>query len=192
MKALYQQVQTFQPWNEQEAADKCLLLQYLELFDDIFYRENKIAHITSSPWIINQDASKVLMVYHNIYDSWGWCGGHCDGDEDTLFVALKEGKEESGLRKLTPLSEQILAIDILPVPPHKKHGNYVSSHIHLNVTYACVADETEVLHMKADENSGVAWIPTAQIDTWVKEEAMKPVYHKLMEKTKALCMNKNI
>ena len=190
MKTLLEEVKGFDPYNEQEEADKKLLMTYLTMFDDIFYRENLMAHMTSSPWIVNQDMSKVLMIYHNIYDSWGWCGGHCDGDEDTLHVALKEGMEETGLTKLTPLSEHIMAIDILPVPPHKKRGKFVSSHVHLNVTYACVADETENLHIKADENSGVRWIPVEEIDTWVREEDMKPVYHKLVEKTKVMAEQK--
>ena len=31
-------------------------------------------------------------------------------------------------------------------------------------------------------NSGVKWIPVDEIAFWVKEEDMKPVYKKLMEK----------
>ena len=37
------------------------------------------------------------MVYHNIYDSWSWLGGHADGETDLLAVALREVKEETGL-----------------------------------------------------------------------------------------------
>lgn len=39
---------------------------------------------------------------------------------------------------------------------HEKRGAYVSSHLHLNVTYLLEADDREALHKKADENSGVA------------------------------------
>ena len=95
---------------------------------------------------------------------------------------LQEGKEETGLKHLHLLSPEILAIDILPVPPHYKKGKYVTSHVHLNVTYACVAKETETISPKLDENSGVKWIPVDEIAFWVKEEDMKPVYKKLMEK----------
>ena len=148
--ALYQKLKTFQPWNEQEAADQRVMLAYMEQFPDIYNRENVFAHMTSSPWIMNHTKDKVLMIYHNIYRSWGWCGGHCDGDHDSIHVALKEGKEETGLQHLKLVSKDILAIDILPVPPHTKRGKFVSAHVHLNVTYLCIADEGEALTIKPD------------------------------------------
>lgn len=180
---LYRKLKTFQPYNEQEAADQQLMLAYMEQFPNIYERENLFAHMTSSPWIMNHAKDKVLMIYHNIYQSWGWCGGHCDGDRDTILVALKEGKEETGLKNLKLVSEDILAVDILPVPPHMKKGKFVSAHVHLNVTYLCVADESEALNIKPDENSGVAWIPVDKIHSYVSEEDMKPVYDKLLIKS---------
>ena len=32
--------------------------------------------------------TKVLMCYHNIYDSWSWLGGHADGDRERLGQEL--------------------------------------------------------------------------------------------------------
>lgn len=49
----------------------------------------------------------MLMVYHNIYDSWSWTGGHADGDEDVLHVAMKEAKEETGIQTLVPVKEAL-------------------------------------------------------------------------------------
>lgn len=178
----YERFVAYQPYNEQEISDKQVILAYLEKFDDIYERTNVFAHMTSSPWIINKAKDKVLMIYHNIYRSWGWCGGHCDGDRNLAHVALKEGMEETGLQKLNLLDHEILAIDVLPVPPHVKHGKFVSAHVHLNITFACIADETLPLQMKPDENSGVAWIPINKVNEYVSEEDMKPVYAKLIEK----------
>ena len=44
------------------------------------------------------------------------------------------------------------------------------------------ADETEILTMKEDENSGVAWIPIEDVCNVTKEEHMKPIYEKLNKK----------
>lgn len=38
------------------------------------------------------------MIYHKIYNSWAWTGGHSDGDNDLLHVAMKEAKEETGIK----------------------------------------------------------------------------------------------
>ena len=92
-------IQEFKPDCLQEQIDQKNFLSYLYHFDDLLYRTNSLAHISSSPWIINKERTKVLMVYHNIYRSWSWCGGHADGNGNLLDVALKEAKEETGLNK---------------------------------------------------------------------------------------------
>lgn len=176
-------LKNFQPYNEQEAQDKIVMLSYIHDFDNIYKRENVYAHMTSSPWIMNATGDKVLMIYHNIFKSWGWCGGHCDGDSDVIAVALREGKEETGLHELELVSKELLAIDILPVPPHVKRGKFVSAHVHLNTTFLCIAKESQSLQIKPDENSGVKWIPIKEINSYVSEEDMKVVYQKLIEKS---------
>lgn len=181
---LYQALQQYDCFNTQEISDRSVMLKYMECFDDIYERSNTFAHMTSSPWIVNKTRDKVLMIFHNIYRSWGWCGGHCDGDKDTIAVALREGMEETGLIQLKLIHKKILAIDILPVPPHVKRGSFVSAHVHLNVTYLCEADEEMTLCSKPDENSGVAWIPIDKINEYVSEEDMKVVYEKLIQKAK--------
>mgnify|MGYP002237558723 CR=1 FL=1 len=53
--------------------------------------------MTASAWVVNKDRSKVLMIYHNIYNSWSWLGGHADGETDLLAVAIREVREEAAL-----------------------------------------------------------------------------------------------
>ena len=87
-EALIKLVQDFSPWDAQEAADRESALRALSTFEDILSRDNPIIHLCASPWIMSRDMKSVLLVYHRLYDSWGWCGGHCDGDEDLCAVAL--------------------------------------------------------------------------------------------------------
>ena len=49
--------------------------------------------MTSSGLIFNKNLDKILMVHHNIYNTWSWTGGHADGEDDLLKVAIKEAKE---------------------------------------------------------------------------------------------------
>ena len=180
---LKEQIRAYRPVNEQEERDKELILRCLETEKDIFTRENHLAHMTASAWIVNEPRTKVLMAYHNIYHSWSWLGGHADGETDLLKVALKEAQEESGIRHVKPVSEELYSLEVLTVDGHVKKGAYVSSHLHLNVTYLLQAEETDVLHITEDENSNVAWFPleeavAASTEPWFQEH----IYCKLNEK----------
>lgn len=106
-------IRAYVPFNEQERNDKARFLEVLDL-ENILTRENEEAHVSSSAWVMNDALDQVLMAYHNIYQSYSWLGGHADGDPDLFAVALREAKEESGITELTPFSQDILALDILP------------------------------------------------------------------------------
>lgn len=180
---LKEQIRAYRPVNEQEERDKELILRCLETEKDIFTRENHLAHMTASAWIVNEQRTKVLMAYHNIYKSWSWLGGHADGETDLLKVALKEAREESGILHVKPVSEELYSLEVLTVDGHVKKGAYVSSHLHLNVTYLLQAEETDALHIKEDENSNVAWFlleeaVAASTEPWFQEH----IYCKLNEK----------
>ena len=154
---IHEQIKAYRPWNEQERQDQALILAFLERNPDAFYRSNLLAHMTASAWVVNPQRSKVLMVYHRLYDSWSWAGGHADGEEDLLAAALRAAREETGVQRLRPVTEEIYSLEVLTVDGHEKHGRYVPSHLHLNVTYLLEAEEDQPLRVCEAENSGVAW-----------------------------------
>ena len=86
---LKENLEKFVPYNEQEETDKRIMLKYLKDFDDVLTRQNEYGHFTSSSFILNKERTKLLMIYHKIYNSWAWTGGHSDGDNDLLYVAMK-------------------------------------------------------------------------------------------------------
>ena len=185
MERLKKSIQAYEPFNEQEQRDKKIFLDWLESGRDILTRENEVAHLTASAWVVSPDRKYVLMAYHNLYDSWAWLGGHADGENDLLAVALREACEESGIESVRVISDEILSIETLCVEGHEKRGRYVSSHLHLNVTYLLEADHTQELRVKPDENSAVDWIlvediPTKSTEHWF----VKRIYSKLCEKAK--------
>ena len=180
-------IKNYKPYNEQEAKDKDLILKCINLHDDILTRENTIAHITSSGYIVNKSRTKVLMIYHNIYKSWAWTGGHADGDSDLLHVAIKEAKEETGLKNVTPVMTNILGLDVLNVNGHIKKGKYVSSHLHLSVAYLLEANEEDKLIVNEEETSGVKWLPINELDIHCNEPyIINTVYSKFNKNIKEL------
>lgn len=179
---LLKQLEALVSYDETEQADQAVMIAYLKEHDDAFLRSNRIAHFTASAWIVNQDKNKVLLIYHNIYDSWGWCGGHADGERDLLACALKEAREETGLEAFTVLDEKPLSCEIAPVFAHRKNGKAVNAHLHLNVTYALMADDRSPLRIKPDENSGVKWFAIDHYEEVIREQDMLPIYRKLTKR----------
>ena len=168
------QIENYQPYNEQEERDRGLILDCLRAFEDVFTRENALAHMTASAWVVNERFDRVLMAYHNIYNSWSWLGG------------LKEVREESGVKNVRPASKDIFSLEVLTVDGHMKRGKYVSSHLHLNVTYLLIADDTNVLTVKPDENSGVKWFTPegaveASSEPWFREHIYKKLNEKMVQ-----------
>ena len=180
---LIRQIENYPPFNEQEERDKALILGWIRNNENAFSRENAVAHITASAWVVNKDRSKVLMVYHNIYNSWSWLGGHADGETDLLSVAIREVKEEAGISNVRPVSEEIFSLESLTVDGHVKKENYVSSHLHLNITYLLEADSEEQVSVKADENSGVMWFSLEDaLEKSTEPWFVEYIYSKLIKK----------
>ena len=183
LKNLKEKIEKYIPYNEQEKNDKKIILQYLEQFDNILTRENEFAHFTASSWVLNKEKTKVLMIYHNIYQSWAWTGGHTDGESDLLQTAIRELKEETGVQNVKILDDNIFSLEAICVNGHVKKGKYVSSHVHLNLTYLLEVDENEKLQIKEDENSNVKWIPIEEISKKVNEKWIEEnIYQKLNKK----------
>lgn len=175
----------YKPVNAQETQDKKIILDYIDKFpDNILLRENEFAHITSSGFIMNKELDKALMIHHNIRNTWAWTGGHADGDTDFLHVAIKEAIEETGINEVIPLTERIVAVDILPVFGHVKKEKYVSAHMHLSVAYILIADEKETLKIKPDENSDVKWFPLDKFTEDYFDSKDLYLYNKLIQKAK--------
>ena len=177
-------LERYHPWNEQEEKDLAELLRRLRSGEELYSRDNASAHLTASAWVVSPDRKQVLMAYHKIYNSWAWTGGHADGERDLCAVARREAVEESGITELKLLDPGIFSLEILSVDGHEKRGQYVSTHLHLNVTYLFEADPVAPLRCKPDENTGVAWIPIDELPEKVSEPwFLERIYSKLIKKS---------
>ena len=183
--ALIDDIRAYEPFNEQEAVDRLVILRALADDPHVFDRSAP-AHMACSIWTVDPAKQRTLMVYHNLYDSWSWIGGHADGERDLARVALRELEEETGVAgaRLVPCGPGgIFSLEVLTVDGHEKRGRYVGSHLHLNVTYLAVASPEEPLRVKPDENSGVRWVDLDDVcavstEPWIADR----IYRKLIEK----------
>lgn len=180
-------IRAYAPQIPAEEADKAQILNYVNQFPEtILTRENRLAHITASGFILSRDGKWVLMAHHNIYRVWAWTGGHADGERDLLAVALREAREETGAERIEPLSREIASVEILPVWGHMKRGEYVPAHLHLNVSYLLTADRDAHLTVREGENTRVGWLPADKLLELTCEWQMDEVYIKLLERGRRL------
>lgn len=192
IEKLKKEIERYAPFNEQEERDKGIILEILENEENILTRENQKYHLTVSAWIVTPDRKKVLMCYHNIYNSWAWLGGHTDGESNIREVILKEVREESGVTNIRFLLDEIFSLEILTVSGHIKKGKYVSSHLHLNITFLLEVEENEKLLINPDENSGLDWIAIEEIPIKSSEKwFVENIYSKLNTKVE-IYQSKNI
>lgn len=176
-----QTIKNYITYNEDEDVEKEVFLEFLNNYDNYLSRDNKIGHITTSAVVLNKEHTKMLMCYHNIYDSWAWLGGHADGESDLIKKVKEEVQEETGITAKL-LNDNPLSINIICVHPHYKNDKYVNSHLHFDISYLLEADENDTIKSKDDENKAVAWVPLEQVILASTEEHMHPVYNKILNK----------
>ncbi|MBR5369704.1 MAG: NUDIX hydrolase [Bacilli bacterium] len=156
-------IENYIPSDEQEERDQKQMLTFIDSFEDVLTRDNTIGHFSASAFVINKDKNKMAAVYHIITDGWTYPGGHADGEEDLLSVALREVEEETGL-KAKVLNDEPYLLSTNPVGAHIKRGKFVSPHLHFDALYLMEADDKEKLEYREDESKGVKWIPFDEVD----------------------------
>lgn len=141
------------PDNEQEKKHKEDMLSFLKENPDCFERSCLKGHFTGSSWLLSKDKQKALILHHKKLDKWLQLGGHCDGDNDVLNVAIKEAQEESGIINIIPLSNKIFDIDIHTIPARLD----VLEHLHLDVRFLLMVSTDEDF-VQNHESIALKWI----------------------------------
>jgi 8-oxo-dGTP pyrophosphatase MutT (NUDIX family) len=85
-------------------------------------------------------------------------GGHADGDEHVLNVAIREANEETGLFKLNQKHKGVFDLDIHPIPERKGFPN----HLHYDVRFLFEASLAEPLKI-SEESNDLRWIDVKDV-----------------------------
>lgn len=171
---LRSQLEKYRTPYEEESA---FVADFAELtLDPLAYKRERLeGHFTASSWVVNQERTHTLLTLHRKLGRWLQLGGHADGNENLMEVALQEAREESGLTSLQFVDFSIFDIDkhIIPERPH------VPQHFHFDVRYLLEADINEPLQM-SDESISLAWIA---FDSVVDMIGYNPSILRMLEKT---------
>lgn len=181
-------VDSYAPYNAEEAAITAQLRQFLAASGNPYDRSNLVAHVVADAWIVNSARSHVLLVEHGLNKCWMAPGGHCDGDPDVFAAAKREVMEETGITALRPLLDgRIFDIHSGHVPMREKNGLLEPTHVHFDVCFAFEADDAAPLRV-SDESTGLRWFALPALE----HENFFPGHRRRIEKTTAghLCTAK--
>jgi 8-oxo-dGTP pyrophosphatase MutT (NUDIX family) len=145
--------------------------QFVRASPDCFERSNLEGHVTGSAWIVSADRRSFLLTHHRKLGRWLQLGGHADGDPDPLRVALREAREESGLRELVPAhpagEAMPLDVDVHLIPAREGEP----AHLHHDVRYLFVAAPGQTLVTSA-ESEALRWFPVDSAERLLEEESL--------------------
>lgn len=141
------------PSSIEEKIAKHKTIDFVQKHEDCFQRSLEIGHITASAWLLNHDRSKALLMHHKKLNNWFQLGGHCDGDSNTLNVALKEAQEESGILDIVPVHTSIFDIDVHFIPANAKD----KGHYHYDIRYLLQVMKDQALLGNAESNA-LQWV----------------------------------
>ncbi len=149
---------------------------FLDLLNhqDCFQRTHLPGHVTGSSWIVNADRSKTLLVHHAKLHKWVQPGGHADGEENILNVALREAEEETGLTNLKSFNT-IFDLDIHLIPSRKDFPE----HFHYDIRFLVEGDESEKI-VVSDESHDVKWVSLNDLENFTKERSVLRMKDKVL------------
>lgn len=182
MKNLIDELERFTPLSEREKITKKMFLDYARNTPNSLDRENLVGHFTVSAWVINKEKTHVLCEHHNQFDAWSWLGGHCDGDGNLVRVAKKEIEEESGISNVELYQDSIFTLESERVLEHIKKGNFIPTHLHLNIIYVFVADDKDEIRIQEDENSAVEWKTFEEFIRIAPTELYRNLYQRIADR----------
>ena len=175
------QIERLKPINMQEAEDKKLFLEWLREYQNILIPNNRFGHFTSSAFVVNQDRTKALMVYNNIFKGWVYPGKHADGEDYLLSVATKEVFAQTGIHTKV-LDGNFFAIQSLPIMTHMENNEVIPAHTHLDVVYLLEANDKEKLSFRVEENKAAKWVDINGLDSEKLVYYARPTIKKLVKK----------
>jgi 8-oxo-dGTP pyrophosphatase MutT (NUDIX family) len=166
---LLDDVRAYAPRDERERGMRERLIGFLEQHGGrAFDRALAPGHITASAWIVDPERTHAVLLHHRKLDRWLQLGGHVDGDPDVRRSALREAREESGLRTLRLISEDIYDIDVHRIPARANEPE----HDHYDVRFALEADPREPL-VRNEESHDVRWIALTGLDQYTIDDSVR-------------------
>ena len=175
MISLLQSIKKYNPDNVEIEITKQRFLQFIEQNSNCLLRSNLNGHITASAFVVDFNANKLLLLHHKKLNKWLQPGGHCDGEENTLSVAIKEVFEETGIQ-IIPKNQVIIDLDIHTIP----EKNQIPEHEHFDIRYLFEANSNSNI-VKNHESIALKWVEIDAISLFTEEESISRFVRKFSQ-----------
>ncbi len=153
--------------------------RFVARHENCFDRNLLPGHVSASSWIINPTRTHTLLLLHRKLGLWLQPGGHADGDNDMVRVALKEAAEETGIEAshIKLVSKAIFDVDIHTV----YESEHDPRHEHYDIRFLLEIDDQLPLPGN-EESHQIAWIPLNRVSHFNSALSL----HRLVRKTRQL------
>lgn len=129
---------------------------------------------TATGYVINAEATRMLMIFHRGLQRWLPPGGHVEPDEFPGDTALREVLEETGLRaqhageprfdlKLNERTESQLPTPFSMAAQLIPESSKDIEHIHMDLMYLLTAEDHDPTEVTEAEIEGVAWFSRSEV-----------------------------
>ncbi len=163
---LIQSISNYKILSKEDEVFKYRFINFIATHKNCFERSLEIGHITASAFIVDKKNEKILLLHHKKLNKWLQPGGHCDGEENVLKVAIKEVYEETGL-KIDSLESDIFDLDIHTIPSNKT----ISQHEHFDIRF--LFDLDSALQTRINEESNqLAWVSVKNLEKYTNENSI--------------------
>jgi 8-oxo-dGTP pyrophosphatase MutT (NUDIX family) len=163
---LIQSISNYKIFSKEDEVIKNRFLNFIATHKNCFERSLEIGHITASAFIIDKKNEKILLLHHKKLDKWLQPGGHCDGEENVLKVAIKEVFEETGIN-IAYQESDIFDLDIHTIPLHKN----IPKHEHFDIRFLFDLDSTIQTEINEESNQ-LAWVSMNDLENYTNEESI--------------------
>jgi 8-oxo-dGTP pyrophosphatase MutT (NUDIX family) len=150
-------------------AERADLGRIRALGDDPWRRDTPL-HVTGSALIVHLPTRRVLLRWHARQRAWLQIGGHADpGEVDPLEVALREGREETGLDDLRPWPDAgLVHVVVVPVPANDREP----AHEHADLRFVLATERPEAARPEHAE-AALRWLSFAEARTATGEDNLR-------------------
>jgi 8-oxo-dGTP pyrophosphatase MutT (NUDIX family) len=139
------------------------------LGDDPWRRDTPL-HTTASALIVHPPTGRVLLRWHVRQRAWLQVGGHGDpGEADPLGVALREGREETGLDDLRPWPDAgLVHVVVVPVPGNEREP----AHEHADLRFVLTTQRPDGARPEHAE-APLRWLSFAEARAATEEDNLR-------------------